>query len=147
LVFDGNMEYIGSYFYFKVMHITELVCNKCHQFIAILLDNNTVEIVNLYTQNQLFTARAAESDQSLRTSNRPDSSLHSSLTGHKSRPQRAFGLSLVKFMDNDISNCFLSVVSKMGRVSHYSEKGVLLSTINLEDRLGDIVQGVMVYDD
>jgi hypothetical protein len=36
------MEYIGSYFYFKVLYIAELYCNKFHQFLAILLDNNIV---------------------------------------------------------------------------------------------------------
>jgi hypothetical protein len=102
--------------------------------------------VNLYTQSLVFTAKAVENDPVLRTINRPDSSLHAS-SSQKARPQRTSGINLVNFMDMDISNCFLSVISKQGRVSHYSEKGVLLSTINLEDRLGDIMQGAMVYDD
>lgn len=114
------------------MHITDLFCNKYHQFIAILLDNNTVEIVNLYTQTLLFTAKTVENDPALKTTNRPDSSLFSSFTAIKTRPQKiASGISLVNFMDNDISNCFLSVISKLGRVNLFSEKGMLLSTINL----------------
>lgn len=51
------MEYVGSYFYFKVLHITEIYTNKCHQFLAILLDNNSIEVVNLYTQSLIFTVK------------------------------------------------------------------------------------------
>jgi hypothetical protein len=149
-MFNCNLEYVGSYYYFKVLHITELFCNKGHQFIAILLDNNTIEIVNLYTQNLLFTVKPFENDVlTITKSNlRPDSSLYSSVMGHKNRSNKSStGINLVHFMDADISNCFLSVISKTGKVSNYNEKGVLLTSINLEERLGDNIQGSMIYDD
>jgi hypothetical protein len=70
---------------------------------------------------------------------RSDSSLNSSKTGNKVRLKRNDSINLVHFMDENISNCFLSTISKAGKVSHYSEKGTLLSTINLEDCLSDNV--------
>lgn len=113
------MEYVGSYFYFKVLHITEIYTNKCHQFLVILLDNNSIEVVNLYTQSLVFTVKP-ETDHALKLNSRPDSSMHTSISSHKPRLQRLAGVSLVNFMDLEISNCFLSVISKGGKVSHYS---------------------------
>lgn len=124
------MEYVGSYFYFKVLHITEIYTNKCHQFLAILLDNNSIEVVNLYTQSLVFTVKP-ETDPALKANYRPDSSMHASSTSHKPRPQRLAGVSLVNFMDPEISSCFLSVITKGGKVIHYSESGILLASINL----------------
>lgn len=60
LIFNHRLEYVGSYFYFKVGLITELYSNKCHQFIAILLDNNTIEVVNLYTQKEIFVVKGVD---------------------------------------------------------------------------------------
>lgn len=113
------MEYVGSYFYFKVLHITEIYTNKCHQFLAILLDNNSIEIVNLYTQSLVLTVKP-DIDAALKANNRAESSLRASIPSLKPRHQRVVGVSLVNFMDPEISNCFLSVINKGGKVSHYS---------------------------
>jgi hypothetical protein len=84
----------------------------------------------LYTQSLVFTVKP-ETDPALKANNRPDSSMHASITSYKPRPQRIGSVSLVNFMDSEISNCFLSVISKAGKVTHYSENGMLVASINL----------------
>lgn len=121
LIFNHRLEYVGSYFYFKVGLITELYSNKCHQFIAILLDNNTIEVVNLYTQKEIFVVKVVDNEEITKKNVRSDSSLYSSAMGNKVRPKKtSTGVSFVHFMDAEISNCFLSVISKTGKVSHYT---------------------------
>lgn len=149
------MEYIGSYFYFKLAHIAYLYANNTHQFLAILLDNNTVEVVNLYTQALLFSARPLEesSKANFVLKNRPDSSMHSSSMMRSSQMRhrglqvnKSSAINLVSFMEETISNCFLSVISRTGKVTHFTEKGIMTSSLNLEDRVGDLPMGAMVYE-
>ena len=60
---DSELKYIGSYHYLKIHNILDIVCNESHQFMAILADDNSLEVVNIYTQNILFTVIIQDHDK------------------------------------------------------------------------------------
>ncbi len=65
---DPKLSYLGSYYCLKVTSIIDITCNENYQFICILYDDNTLEVVNLYTQNLLFPVVLPERDQGSRNS-------------------------------------------------------------------------------
>jgi hypothetical protein len=76
---DPELKYIGSYHYLKVHNVVDVVCNDSYQFIAILCDDNSLEVVNIYTQNLLFTVVLPEAEQATLKKGQPrtDSTLSS----------------------------------------------------------------------
>ena len=61
---DTDLKYIGSYHYLKIHSVVDILCNDAYQYVSILTSDNTLEVVNIYTQQILFSVEAKEQEQS-----------------------------------------------------------------------------------
>ena len=115
---------------------------------AIHCDNNTLEVVNIYTQQQLFTVKIPEPDQpAKKILSKTEFVLPSVSEPLKpSKPKRKEGIVLVNFFNLDNSSLFMGVITRGNKIYHYSQKGNVTLSVNLDKRSGEgMDKMLMIY--
>lgn len=110
IVLDSNLQYVGSYFLLQAASLIDLVVSQALQFLAVLLDDYSLEVVNLYTQALLFSFPAPPRPEIYA----PSPFIHT-----------------LHFFDST-SPSFFALVTGTLAVQHYSEKGSQMSATDLK---------------
>ena len=143
-LFNSKLEYVGSYYFMKVNTIVGVTTNENHQFIALYLEDNTIEIVNIYNQTTIFSITPSQHSPKKNPTN---NSTPQGRTPKKSNLGYQGSVKHVSFMDMETTYFFLAVVTQDLTVHHFNPSGVLLSSSALdEDRVNNWDNMQMIYE-